>query len=279
MAIRGIEITNPGKPENTFTDDQHKDLKAKFILANPPFNQEKWRSADSLIEDVRWQGYATPPTSNANYAWILHMLYHLSNDGIAAFLLSNIAVSSDKKEEKSIRQQLLENDLIEAIIMLPSKTFFNTGISVTLWIMNRDKSAKIVEVKGKTRSLRDRANEVLFMDLRNMGSPSKEEKNLIELSAEDIQKIKDIFHSWRSTEKETLYQDQVELCSSKTLEDIRKQEYNLSPAKYIPVDETKGLNTNWEEEIKTLTSKLNELFVEEAKAKSELQEILKNLKF
>src|SRR5699024_7531347 len=146
----------------TFADDQHKDRKVDFIMANPPFNLRNWRSDNELLTDARWSGYEVPPKSNANYAWILHMLSKLDvSSGVAGFLLSNGALNADGTEYE-IRKKLIENDKIEAIIVLPRDMFYTTDISVSLWIINNNKKSQIIN----NRRLRNRENEILFIDLR-----------------------------------------------------------------------------------------------------------------
>lgn len=187
LAIRGISANLGEMAANTFTNDQHKDLKADFIMANPPFNQKQWRAENELVDDPRWNGYEVPPTSNANYGWILNIVSKLSQNGVAGFLLANGALSDDGTELK-IRQQLIENHLVEAIIILPRNLFYTTDISVTLWVLNKNKKARVVEQNGKLKRYRDREDEILFMDLRQMGSPY--EKKYIELTEEDRAKVK-----------------------------------------------------------------------------------------
>lgn len=148
LVIRGISANLGEMAANTFTNDQHKDLKADFIMANPPFNQKEWRADNELTDDPRWSGYEVPPTSNANYGWILNIVSKLSQNGVAGFLLANGALSDDGTELK-IRQQLIENDLVEAIVILPRSLFYTTDISVTLWILNKNKHKRTVEQNGK----------------------------------------------------------------------------------------------------------------------------------
>ena len=181
LAIRGISANLGEMAANTFTNDQHKDLKADYIMANPPFNQKEWRGDNELIDDPRWDGYEVPPTSNANYGWILNIVSKLSQNGVAGFLLANGALSDDGTELK-IRRQLIENNLVEAIIILPRNLFYTTDISVTLWILNKNKKARVVEENGEVKRFRNREREILFMDLRQMGSPY--EKKYIELTEE-----------------------------------------------------------------------------------------------
>ena len=179
LAIRGISADI--KQGDTFHNDQHKDLKADYIMANPPFNQKDWREENQLTNDARWSGYELPPTSNANYGWILNILSKLSTNGVAGFLLANGALSADGTE-LAIRRKLIENDKVEAILILPRNLFYSTDISVTLWILNNNKKARVVKKNGVEMHYRDREGEVLFMDLRQMGIPF--EKKYIELDPE-----------------------------------------------------------------------------------------------
>jgi type I restriction enzyme M protein len=183
LAIRGINGNLGEKAADTFLDDQHKDLKADFIMANPPFNQKDWRAENELIDDPRWRGYDVPPKSNANYGWILNMVSKLSENGVAGFILANGALSGGGEEYK-IRRKLIENNLVEAILVLPRNLFYTTDISVTLWIINKNKKAQKKSVGGKNRQYRDRVNEFLFMDLRQLGEPF--EKKFTQFSDEDI---------------------------------------------------------------------------------------------
>ena len=194
LAIRGISANLGEMAANTFTNDQHKDLKADYIMANPPFNQKEWRGDNELIDDPRWDGYEVPPTSNANYGWILNIVSKLSQNGVAGFLLANGALSDDGTELK-IRRQLIENNLVEAIIILPRNLFYTTDISVTFWILNKNKKARVVEENGEVKRFRNREREILFMDLRQMGSPY--EKKYIELTEEDRAKVTSVYHAWQ----------------------------------------------------------------------------------
>ena len=178
LAIRGISANLGEEAANTFSNDQHKDLKADYIMANPPFNQKEWRGNDELVDDPRWNGYEVPPTSNANYGWILNIVSKLSQNGVAGFLLANGALSDDGAELK-IRKQLIENNLVEAIIILPRNLFYTTDISVTLWALNKNKKARTVEQNGVLKHYRNREKEILFMDLRQMGVLMK--RNILSL--------------------------------------------------------------------------------------------------
>src|SRR5690606_16882672 len=159
LAIRGISGNLGAKAADTFNDDQHKTLKADYIMANPPFNLKDWRAENELTEDPRWAGYEVPPKSNANYAWILTMIAKLSDNGVAGFILANGALTGGGDEYK-IRKQILENDLVEAVVILPRAMFYSTDISVTLWILNRNKKQRAFEVNDGIKNYRDRQHEV-----------------------------------------------------------------------------------------------------------------------
>ena len=195
LAIRGIAANLGDVPADTFGKDQHPDLKADFIMANPPFNQKDWRAADELVDDARWKGYDVPPTSNANYAWILNMVAKLSENGVAGFILANGALSGGGTEYE-IRKKLIENDLVEAIVILPQDMFYTTNISVTLWILNKNKKEKTVQLPNETRQYRNRENEILFLDLRQKGIPF--EKKYTQFSEDEIREIAGTYHTWQS---------------------------------------------------------------------------------
>jgi type I restriction enzyme M protein len=227
LAIRGIAHNLGDRATSTFTDDQHKDIKVDFIMANPPFNLKKWRGEDELTDDYRFKGYDVPPVANGNYAWILHMLSKLDvTNGIAGFLLANGALNADGIEGE-IRKKLIENQKVEAIIVLPREMFYSTDISVTLWIINNNKGARTLN----GRSLRDRRDEVLFVDLRRWNETTYEKK-YVKFSDEQIAAVKKIYNGWQSADTDA-YHDVPELCKSTTIEDIRDQGYSLAPSKYI----------------------------------------------
>jgi type I restriction enzyme M protein len=196
LAIRGISGNLGEKAADTFADDQHKDLKADYIMANPPFNQKDWRAENELKDDPRWKGYDVPPKSNANYGWILNMVSKLSDNGVAGFILANGALSGGGEEYK-IRRKLIENNLVEAILVLPRNLFYTTDISVTLWIVNKNKKAHSKKVGDETRHYRDREKEILFMDLRQLGEPF--EKKYTQFSDDDIQKVTNTYHLWQTS--------------------------------------------------------------------------------
>jgi type I restriction enzyme M protein len=204
LAIRGISANMGEKEADTFSNDQHKDLKADFIMANPPFNQKDWRGENELLDDPRWRGYDVPPKSNANYGWILNMVSKLSENGVAGFILANGALSGGGEEYK-IRRKLIENDLVEAIVIIPRNTFYTTDICVTLWILNKNKKERTVEINEKVKNYRNREKEILFMDLRRWGT--EYEKQFIELVPEDIAKVAENYHNWQQKNNGTTYKN------------------------------------------------------------------------
>ena len=273
LAIRGIAANLGEMAANTFTNDQHKDLKADFIMANPPFNQKEWRAENELVDDPRWDGYEVPPTSNANYGWILNIVSKLSQNGVAGFLLANGALSDDGTELK-IRQQLIENNLVEAIIILPRSLFYTTDISVTLWILNKNKKARVVEQNGTVKRYRNREREILFMDLRQMGSPY--EKKYVELTEADRAKVAEVYHNWQLEGYEQTYKNEPEFCYSAPYAEVKEKGFTLVPSRYIEFV-TRDENIDFDTKMKTLQSELKELLVAEEKSKADLLKVLKEL--
>ena len=230
LAIRGISANLGDVAENTFFRDQHKDLKADYVMANPPFNQKQWRADNELTNDPRWAGYEVPPTGNANYAWILNMVSKLSENGVAGFVLANGALSGGGTEY-DIRKKLIENNLVEAIVVLPQNMFYTTNISVTLWFLNKNKKERTIEQNGKIKKYRNREREILFMDLREIGIPF--EKKYIQFSDDNIKQVTDTFHNWQQIGYENTYQNTPEFCYSASFEEIEKKDFSLVPSKYI----------------------------------------------
>lgn len=185
LAIRGISANLGDEPADTFGKDEHKDLKADYIMANPPFNLRNWRAENELTNDPRWMGYEVPPKSNANYAWILNMVSKLSENGVAGFILANGALSGGGEEYK-IRRKLIENRLVEAIVIIPRDTFYTTDISVTLWILNKNKKARDIKINGIQKHYRDREDETLFMDLRTWGVEHEKKYIRLGTSAQNL---------------------------------------------------------------------------------------------
>ena len=271
LAIRGISANLGEMAENTFMKDQHKDLKADYIMANPPFNQKAWRAADELLDDPRWDGYEVPPTSSANYAWILNIVSKMSKNGVAGFLLANGALSSGGEEYK-IRKKLIENDLVEAIVILPRNLFYTTDISVTLWILNKNKKQRSIELNGKSKNYRNRENEILFMDLRQEGIPY--EKKYIQLSTDDIAKVCKAYHTWQEVNDD--YKDIPEYCYSAKLEEVQSKDYSLVPSKYIEFV-NRDENIDFDEKMINLRNEFTQLFKEEEASKKDLLNVFKEL--
>ena len=273
LAIRGISANLGAKAANTFSDDQHKDLKADYIMANPPFNQKDWRAEDELIDDPRWRGYDVPPKSNANYGWILNMASKLSENGVAGFILANGALSGGGEEYK-IRRKLIENDLVEAIVVLPRDMFYTTDISVTLWILNKNKKERVVQIGDEERKYRNRKGEILFVDLRRWGT--EYEKKYIELMPDDISKIAQNYHNWQQDNYEDSYSNIPEYCHSAKLEDVARNDFSLVPSKYIEFID-RDLELDFDKEMKRIQGEFKKLLKDEKKSQEELIEAFKGL--
>lgn len=271
LAIRGISANLGAVAADTFAKDQHPDLKADFIMANPPFNQKDWRASTELTDDARWSGYEIPPTSNANYAWILNMQSKLSENGVAGFILANGALSGGGEEYK-IRKKLIENDLVEAIVILPQNMFYTTNISVTLWILNKNKLEREVKLPDENRKYRNRKNEVLFLDLREIGEPF--EKKFIQFGEQHIEQISKTYHNWQKEDGN--YENKAEYSFSATLDEIRSKDYSLVPSKYIEFV-NRDENINFDEKMKSLQQDFSFLLKEEEKSKEELLNVFNSL--
>ena len=273
LAIRGISANLGHVAADTFAKDQHKDLKADYIMANPPFNQKDWRADNELTDDPRWSGYDIPSTGNANYGWILHMLSKLSENGVAGFLLANGALSGDGAE-KQIRKKLIENHMVEAIVILPQNMFYTTNISVTLWILNKNKKARSVEHGDISRHYRNREDEILFMDLREIGEPF--EKKFIQFSEKHIHEIAKTYHAWQQTLDESGYKDVPEYCYSARIDEVRSKDYSLVPSKYIEFV-NRDENVNFDEKMTELQKDFSELLKAEETSKQELLNVFEEL--
>ncbi len=244
LAIRGIDSSQvKWNNEGSFLNDAHKDLKADYIIANPPFNVSDW-SGDLLRNDGRWQ-YGTPPAGNANYAWIQHFIYHLAPSGQAGFVLAKGSLTTKTSGEGEIRKNLIEADLIDCIVNLPAKLFLNTQIPASLWFVRRNKTTR----KG----------EMLFIDARNMGHLIN--RRTRELSKEDIQKIAGTYHNWRNPDGN--YEDVKGFCKSATIEEVAKLDYVLTPGRYVGLpDEEDDFDFN--ERFTKLKAEFEEQLKEEA---------------
>lgn len=251
MAIRGIEADFGPHHADTFSNDLHKTLKADFILANPPFNYHPW-GQERLTEDVRWK-YGVPPANNANYAWIQHMIHHLAPNGKIGLVLANGALSTQTGGEGEIRKRIIEDDLIEGIVAMPTQLFYSVTIPVTLWFISKNKKQK-----GKT----------LFIDARKMGFMVDRKHR--DLSDEDIAKLSDTFTAFQNGELEEV----KGFCAIATTEDIAKQDYILTPGRYVGIEEQEDDGEPFDEKMKRLTSELSEMFEKSHEIENEIREKL-----
>ena len=260
LAIRGLEANLGKHNADSFHDDQHKTLKANFILANPPFNVSDW-GGERLKDDVRWK-YGIPPAGNANYAWLQHMLHHLNPAAcVAGTVLANGSLSSLTSSEGDIRKNMIEDDVIECIVSMPSQLFYSVSIPVSLWIMRKGKEGK---TKGK----------ILFIDARNLGYMV--DRRVRELSEDDIQKIALTYQNWRQGKE---YEDVLGFCKEATLEDVGKQDYILTPGRYVGLAEEDEDEEPFEEKMVRLSSDLNVLFDKSIKLQEEIKKQLKAIGF
>jgi len=250
LAIRSISGNLGEVPADTFFKDQHPDLKADYIMANPPFNLKAWRGADELNDDPRWAGYEVPPAGNANYAWILHMISKLSENGVAGFVLANGSMSTNTSGEGDIRRKIIENDLVDCMIALPGQLFFTTQIPVCLWFISSNKKA------DAGRGFRDRQGETLFIDARKMGSLVDRVHR--DLSDDDIAEIARTYHAWRGEAEGGEYEDKAGFCKSASPEEIKSQQCVLTPGRYVGAAELEDDGTPFEEKMAELSSSLYE---------------------
>lgn len=266
MAIRGIDFNFGKKNADTFLDNQHPDLRADFVMANPPFNIKDWWS-ESLAEDVRWQ-YGTPPKGNANFAWIQHMLHHLAPTGSMALLLANGSMSSNTNNEGEIRKRLVEEDLVECMVALPGQLFTNTQIPACIWFLTKDKANGLVRNEKK----RDRRGELLFIDARNLGY--MRDRVLRDFTAADIAKVSDTFHAWQRGND---YEDVAGFCYSASLDDIKKHDFVLTPGRYVGAEEQEDDGEPFAEKMTRLTEQLREQFAESERLETEIKRNLGGL--
>jgi len=263
LAIRGIDSSQlQWNNEGSFLKDAHKDLKADYIIANPPFNISDW-SGDLLRQDGRWQ-YGTPPNGNANYAWIQHFIYHLSPSGQAGFVLAKGALTSKTSGEGDIRKALVEAGLIDCIVNLPAKLFLNTQIPASLWFMSRNRA------NGK---FRNRTDAILFIDARNMGHLIN--RRTRELSAEDIQTIADTYHNWRNPDGN--YEDVKGFCNATPIKRVKELDYVLTPGRYVGLAETED-DFDFNERFTKLKTEFGEQLKEEQQLNRRIKQNLAKVK-
>ncbi|MCG3175190.1 MAG: hypothetical protein MOGMAGMI_00112 [Candidatus Omnitrophica bacterium] len=245
MAIRGIEANLGPHNADTFHNDLHKDLKADFILANPPFNLDGW-GADRLRGDVRWK-YGEPPDRNANFGWIQHMIHHLSLSGITGFVMANGSMSSNQSGEGEIRKKIIEADLVDCMIALPGQLFYGAMIPACLWFLVRNK---------KDKKYRDRSGETLFIDARNMSHLVDRVHR--ELSDDEVAKIAKTYHAWRGEKEAGKYADAAGFCKSAKLEEIEKHGFVLTPGRYVGSQEIEDDGEPFEEKMKRFSELLSQ---------------------
>ena len=260
LAIRGLEANLGKHNADSFHDDQHKTLKANYILANPPFNVSDW-GGERIQDDIRWK-YGVPPTGNANFAWLQHMLHHLNPvGGVAGTVLANGSLSSHTSNEGVIRKNMINDDVVECIVSLPGQLFYTTGIPVSLWIMR----------KGKTEYSR---GKILFIDARELGHMI--DRRIKELSEDDIQKIASTYQNWRQGKE---YEDIQGFCKSATLEEVSAQDYILTPGRYVGIAEKEIDGEPFEEKMERLTAELSDLFEESITLQGKIKSKLSSLGF
>ncbi|PCJ15146.1 MAG: restriction endonuclease subunit M [Candidatus Cloacimonadota bacterium] len=255
MAIRGIEFNFGKEPADTFFNNQHPDLRADFVMANPPFNISDW-GGDKLTEDVRWK-YGIPPKGNANFAWVQHMLHHLNEKGSAGIVLANGSMSSNTNNEGAIRKNLIEGDVVECMVALPGQLFTNTQIPACIWFLTKNKIKK---------------QKFLFIDARNIGQMiSRVQK---EFSVDDIATIAKTYHSWKQDQD---YQDELGYCKSVSTEEIKKNDYVLTPGRYVGAKPEVDDGIPFNVKMEGLVEELRGQFLESAKLEKEIKSNLMGL--
>ena len=262
LAIRGIEADFGPEQADTFRRDLHPDLRADFVLANPPFNDSDWFRKD---DDVRWQ-YGIPPKGNANFAWVQHFIHHLAPKGMAGFVLANGSMSSNQSGEGEIRKALLEADLVDCMVAMPGQLFYSTQIPVCLWFLTKSKN------DGKRR---DRRKETLFIDARKMGTLTDRVHR--ELTADDLQKIVGAYHAWRGEKEAGKYKDAAGFCKSAKLDEIAGHGHVLTPGRFVGAEEVEDDGEPFEKKMPRLVAELNAQFAESAKLEKAIKANLRGL--
>jgi len=290
LALRGIEADFGKEHADTFRNDQHPDLRADFVLANPPFNDSDWHRKD---DDVRWQ-FGVPPKGNANFAWVQHFIHHLAPNGMAGFVLANGSMSSNHSGEGDIRKAIIEADLVDCMVALPGQLFYSTQIPVCLWFLAKNKGARtFLSASGEKIALRDRRKETLFIDARKMGSMVSRVNR--ELTEADIRKIADTYHAWRTDVEmgeidqgggvkalvdpaaDRCYRDIPGFCKSTTTEEIEKHGFVLTPGRYVGAADVEDDGEPFEEKMPRLVAELNAQFAESAKLEEAIKANLRRL--
>jgi type I restriction enzyme M protein len=279
LALRGID--GQIAHGDTFHNDRHPDLKANFILANPPFNISDW-GGDRLRDDKRWQ-FGKPPVGNAIFAWVQHIIHHLAPAGIAGFVLANGSMSSNQSGEGEIRKNIIEADLVDCMIALPGQLFYSTQIPACLWFLARDKSGRHSRESGNPVALRDRHGQVLFIDTRKLGRMV--DRTHREMTDAEVSRIAGMYHLWRGeksvrpeqVEGRTEYADNAGFCKSATLDDIRKHGHILTPGRYVGAEAQEDDGEPFGEKMQRLVAQLREQQTEAAKLDAAIAANLKEL--
>jgi type I restriction enzyme M protein len=262
LAIRGIDAQIAHG--DTFHNDKHPDLKADYVLANPPFNDSDWRG-ELLKDDKRWV-YGVPPAGNANFAWVQHFIHHLAPTGLAGFVLANGSMSSNQSGEGEIRKAIIEADLVDCMVALPGQLFYSTQIPVCLWFLAKNK---------KNGRFRDRRGETLFIDARKLGTMVDRVHR--ELTDEDLAKIAGTYHAWRGDKGASKYADVAGFCKSATLEEVRKHGHVLTPGRYVGAEVQQDDGEPFEDKMKRLVATLKEQQAAAARLDNQIAVNLKEL--
>ena len=266
LAIRGIEGDLGKEPADSFHRDLHPDLKADYVLANPPFNDSDW-GGERLLEDPRWK-YGVPPKGNANFAWVQHFIHHLAPTGMAGFVLANGSLSSNQSGEGEIRKNIVKADLVDCVIALPQQLFYSTPIPACLWFLARD--------KGDTR-FRDRHNEILFIDVRKMGMMTDRVHR--ELTNDEIGRIAATYHAWRGNSGSESYTDVKGFCRRVRIEDVDDNGYMLTPGRYIGAEDEESDEEPFEQRMNRLASQLDKQLAESERLEGEIKKSLRMLAY
>ena len=260
LAIRGIDAQL--ELGDTFMNDRHPDLKADFVLANPPFNVSDW-SGEQLRDDIRWQ-YGVPPVGNANYAWLQHFIHKLSPTGAAGIVLANGSMNSNTSGEGDIRKNMIEAGVVDCMVALPAQLFYNTMIPACLWFLARDRT---------NHRFRDRSNEILFIDARKLGTMISRRNK--EFTDDDIARISGTYHAWRGEGGE--YADIPGFCKAATLDEVRANNYVLMPGRYVGTEEAEDDGIPFEEKMAELTAQLADQFAKGIELQERIRENLKGI--
>ena len=273
MVIRGIDFNFGKEPASSYTNDQHPDLKADFVMANPPFNMKEW---DTGVDDndPRWQ-YGRPPSGNANFAWLQHMLYHTAPNGSLGLLLANGSMSSNTSGEGAIRKALIENDLVECMVALPGQLFTNTQIPACIWFLTKNKKAR---TSASGQKLRDRKGEVLFIDARNLGY--MKDRVLRDFTQDDLNTVCETFHNWqvaKAGEGKEGYEDEAGFCKSAELAELVKHDFVLTPGRYVGAAAEEDDGEPFAEKMARLTGQLKTQFKDSDRLEAEIKKNLAGL--